>query len=235
MNTQASHCEEFEIAALRRARGALEPSVTERLDAHLGACPSCRGFAATAAATESALRARARDLTDGRDWDRVRHGFHARRRLDRSRKLGGLACFAVMGVVAWWALGPATGALFVAFLVGIVAFVYWRFVLPEQRRARRAEALDADLLEFYRRDLDTEIAALRGARRLVVVLTVLGVGNLLFLIADVVKELVRGRGLPDVEKYLATFVVFALVGGVMWVRGRRVLPRLLREREELGK
>ena len=91
-----------------------------------------------------------------------------------------------------------------------------------------------ELLEFYRRDLDREIAGLRGARQLVVVLTVLGVGNLLFLIADVVKELVRGRGLPDIEKYLATFVVFALVGGVMWVRGRRVLPRLLREREELG-
>jgi hypothetical protein len=212
----------------------LEPPAADRLDAHLSSCAECRRFAATAEATATTLRGRARAAAEGRDWDRVRAGFVARRRLDRRRKLGGLASFFVMGAMGWWAMGPAHGALFAAFVGAIGVFVHVRLFRPEERLARRAEAADADVLDFYRRDLDKEIRGLRGGRLVLLVLGILLASNLLLMVAAIATELARGRPLPNVESYVATGVVFTVIGAVMWLRGRRALPRLERERAELG-
>ena len=232
--THRSSCEEFEIAALRRSRGAIDAGMVERLQAHLGSCTGCHGFAATAEATEAALRGRVRAASDGRDWDRVRAGFRARRRVDRNRKLRGLASFAVMVAIAWSVGGPITGAAFAVLFALIGALLYRWFLVPEQRRWRDVESIDTEMLAFYRSDLDKEIAGLRGGRPLLVVFGLLLAMNALLMAGHIVKEILLGNGLPRLETYLATFVTFAALGGVFWLRARLLLPRLERERRELG-
>jgi len=234
MTTTTSSCEQFEIAALRQARGALDAEATARLATHLVSCAGCRDFAATASATEAAMRLRVREASAGRDWETVRARFWARRRLDRNRKLRGLASFVLIFGLTAWSLGPVAGTGVALFAVAMLAIGWWRVVLPEQRRARAARSVDADLLAFYRRDLDQELARLRGSRLLVVVMVVLFASNLVLMLGHVAKEMWLGHGFPDVQSYVATFVVFAVIGGMMWCHGRYRLPRLERERRELG-
>ncbi len=234
MTTQTGPCEEFEIAALRRTRGALDATATAQLSTHLAACSSCRRFATTAEATEAALRGQARAAVAERDWEHVRASFRLRRRSERNRKLRGLACVLTIVALQWWALGPLAGAITATFGVVVLVFAWFRYVLPRERRARQVESVDTEMLAYYRQELDEEIGGLRSSRPLVVVLLVLYAATLVLMVANVAKELVLGHGFPNIENYVATFIVFTLVGGGMWWRGRHVLPRLERERRELG-
>ncbi|MBI5431466.1 MAG: zf-HC2 domain-containing protein [Planctomycetes bacterium] len=234
MNNQATQCEAFELAALRRTRSALDPAEESRLEAHLRACAPCREFAATLEATSVAMSSHARSATAALDWERVRTGFVARRRAERNQRLRGLGAILLLVGIIGWSLGPAAGATFAALALALIGVGYWRLVRPQLRRAQAVATLNTDMLAFYRADLDQEIRGLKGARQLVVVLALLFALNAIFMLGHVVREQLLGHDFPNVRSYVATFITFALVGGAMWLRGRAVLPRLERERAELG-
>jgi hypothetical protein len=120
------------------------------------------------------------------------------------------------------------------FFTTLVVVLYRKFLRPEQRLWRDVESIDTEMLAFYRSDLDKEIEGLRGGRLLLVVFGGLFALNALLMAGHIVKEVLLGNGIPRLETYLATFVTFALLWGVFWLRARVVLPRLERERRELG-
>jgi len=234
MVTPSNPCEEFEIATLQRVRGALDAASIAGLETHLRSCSGCRHFADSADVTEAALRGRVREAANRRDWDRVRAGFRARLRTNRNKMLWELASFVPMVAIGLWVFEPTTGIVFALLVLAIPAFVYWRLIIPKGRRARQAESIDTEMLNYYRKDLDDEIRGLRGGRLLIIAFGALFAWTLLFMTVRVVEALLRGQGFPNVESDVATFVTFALIGGVMWLRSRSVLPRLVRERAELG-
>lgn len=227
-------CEEFEIDVLRRAGHALEGQAAARLEAHLLSCASCQNFAAEFGATDDILRGRVQAASAVRDWDAVRARFRGRRRALSNRQLRGLAAFVVMVAITWSVAGPSVGLAFAGWFAGIAGYVYWRFVLPERRRVSRLEAVDTDLLAFYRASLDQEIEGLRSGRPLMVVFGLLFVMNALLMVGHVVWRVVRGEEVSPLGSHLATFGVFAVLAGFFWLRGRVLLPRVLRERRELG-
>jgi hypothetical protein len=185
-------------------------------------------------ATEEALRGRVQTVAAGRDWDAVRDRLRVRRRAGRNQQLRGLGASAVLVAITWWVTGPVAGMVLAAWFAGLACFVYWWFVLPERRRVSRLESVDTDMLAFYRSSLDQEIAGLRSGRPLIIVFGCLFVMNALLMAGHVVWRLVLGEGLPPLGSYLVTFVVFAVLGGAFWLRGRFALPRLERERREFG-
>ena len=229
MTSDASACEEFEIAALRRARGALDTEAAGRLAAHLAGCGACRGFAATAVATEAALRGRAaaeRPLPD-----RARDAMRRRLGDARSRLVRGLGVVAVIVALEAWSQG-ATGALIVGGLAAaIVAVGFVTVVLPRRRQAMAA-ATGGDLLGYLRTDLDWEIGELRKARPALAVLGLLGAALFVLTIFNIVKDLWLVPRPVETAKYVAPLVISALVGVRLWHDVRRRLPRLERERED---
>jgi hypothetical protein len=234
MQTHVSPCEEFEVAALRRTRGALGPEEAARLAAHLGTCAACRAFAATAEATEAALRDRVDVASSGRDWDALRTSFRARRSRSRAMKILGFVVVAILLALDWWTMDPVFALVLTVLLAAIVVVAFWVKILPEARRARQAEKADVDLVAYYRQDLDKEIGELRTSRPIVTVVVWLAAALPVLFAANLVKERWLGHPFPDVRREVVGILSMALVAGPMWYRTRRVLPRLEREREELA-
>lgn len=228
MQIESNPCEPFEVALLRRAHGALDAEGAASLDRHLLTCAACRAYAADAGASPWPTPPAAPD------WGAVLAGFRTHRQAERRRALVGAGALVLVMGGAAVTLGPWAGgalALGTGLALGYHTLVVAR---PEARRLRALESDRAGLVERYRADLDRRLADLRGARQVVFVTGLLMVLNLVFMLAKVTRELALGRGLPDVESHLATFVTFAVVGAVMAAHGRRALPRLERERAELG-
>jgi hypothetical protein len=234
MKPAADAHEEFEIASLRRARGALDAAASARLAAHLASCGACRSFAATAEATQAALRGRVVAAAGGRDWDRVRAAFRARRRHRTRATRTGLAMLTAIVALETWAFGPAWGAALGVFALVVLVFGLFRTILPNARRAREAERVDAELLDFFRRDLDHEIEELRRSKPLLPV--VLWIYALLVLVTAglVAKRLWITHEPVEWPELLVPVVVVTGVWVPIWRRVRVSLPRLERERQELA-
>ena len=219
-------CEEFEIAALRLARGSLAADEAARLGVHLAGCAACRGFAASAQATQAALRDRVVGASAGRDWD----GAALRRRVTGIwRRVA--ACVAVLvGTFAlnWWENGLRSALGLGALCTVVLAAGLWLAHWPRIRRARRAEAAGEDLLACYRADLDGELARLRTSRGAAAAIAVL----------DVVVIATRARSvlLHGVAErvHLVQLVCAVSLLAFMAYRFLVALPRLERERRELG-
>jgi hypothetical protein len=232
MTSDADPHEEFEIAALRRARGALDEEGVARLDAHLGTCAACSGFAATAAATTDALRGRVRRSSASRDWTRIRSGLDARAKELRRRLIPPLVVDCVLVAIVWPLKGPGYAAL----LAGIAAlglaglFVFW--ILPRQRAARRAARSDTALLKYYRADLDREIRAFQSAKVCAFLVGAVWLYLAGSFIATAQNAWRAGR------PYDVTDNVIMLLGNagamaLMAYQGWVLLPRLERERKDL--
>ena len=231
MTTETDHCEEFEIAALRRTRSALDARDADRLEAHLRGCAACRRFATTAEATGAALRGRVRTAETDRDWDDVRSAFRARRRRTRLAAAAAWALTPPLVALFWWTLPPlVSGVVTACLVVGLVAAS--RGGAAEAARARLAESVDHDLLAFYRADLDREIAVLRGSRPLFPLLSI-SFGVMIVVTLALLARSVLVDGTFD-PKFLMPLTVLPAVYGWLWRRARIVLPRLERERGELA-
>jgi hypothetical protein len=234
MTTAAGLHEEFEIAALRRARAALDGAAAERLFAHLTTCSACRGFAETAEATGRALRRRAERATAERDWNDVRAGFRRRLALDRSRLARGLLVVAAIVALNWWQQGPVSAAVVGGFAAVVVAVGLLAVVMPRMRRARRAETVDTDLLAYYRADLDREIDGLRKCRPFLGVLTVLCAAVVVLTFVNIAKDLWLQPRPFEAARAVVPILMVSLLAIPAWYRDRVVLPRLERERRELS-
>jgi hypothetical protein len=232
MTTAADPHEEFEIAALRRARGALDGDLTRRLEAHLSSCDSCRSFAAAAEATAGALRGLARTATSSRDWDAMRSAFRAHRNARRRGARTAWALTPPLVAVLLWTLSPPLSWCLVAWLI-VMLVLASRSDANEARRARLAGVVSADLLAFYRADLDREIALIRKSKPLFPMLAVSFGLMIVASLALLVKALIADDRPFDEPQLLMPLVVLPIVFAWLWRRVRVVLPRLERERKEL--
>jgi len=232
MTSSADPHEEFEIAALRRARGALDAAGVARLGQHLATCAACRGFAATAEATENALHGRTRTATTSRDWESTRAAFRDRRRAVRRGALTAWALTPPLVAVFWWTLAPPLFWCLVAWMSAMLV-VASRAGAEDARRARRAEVVDADLLAFYRTDLDREIAVIRGSKPLFPILAASFGAMIVATLALLAKALFFDDRPFAEPQLLMPLVVLPIVFAWLSRRVRVVLPRLERERKEL--
>jgi hypothetical protein len=231
MTTSADPHEEFEIDALRRARGALDAEGVARLEAHLAGCARCRGFAETAEATETALRARSggtRDLTV------VTAAFvrHLRRdvAIRASQAFGGGALVActVLWTQGWeYGLFGVVGAA-----VGVAAGVY--FVLLPRRRRRLADAAARpDYFAYYRRELDKEIKGLRALRPIVRVVGVICAAVVVVSVLNVFVKWGETGEFRAVRIAVGALLMSTLATIPSWYNAYRLLLRLERERRDL--
>jgi hypothetical protein len=233
MTTDTSACEEFEIAALRRARGAIDAAGAARLEAHLGTCTACRAFAETAAVTEQALRGRSRRASAGRDWVRIRAGLDARSKDLRKHVVRSLGVTWILVALAWLLEGVPFALFTGGASVVTVAVVVIFHVLPRERAARRAARSDAALLAWYRADLDREIRSLRVARPMVFVLGALWLGTCALSASQMIFAWSAGRPF-DSRLQLFPPLVIAFVIAQFAYQGWVRLPRLERERKDLA-
>jgi hypothetical protein len=234
MTTAADSHEEFEIAALRRARGALDAEGAARLEVHLATCAGCRAFGEIATAAEAALHARASAATVGRDWAAVRGGFARRVARDRTRIVRGVAVVAVIVALNWWMQGPVSAAVIGGMAAALVIVGLLTVVLPRTRRARRAERVDEDLIAYYRADLDREIDGLRKSKPLLGILSVLCAGVVVLTAVNVVKDVWLQPRPFEAARDVGPVIMVSFLAIPAWYRARVVLPRLEREREDLA-
>jgi len=232
MTTAADPHEEFEIAALRRSRGALDVAAVARLDVHLATCAACRSFAATAEATEAALGGRTRTASASRDWAATRAAFRGRRHALRRGALTAWALTPPLVAVFWWTLAPPLFWCLVAWW-SVMLVVASRRGAEDARQARRAEVVDEELLSFYRAHLDGEIAVIRRSKPLFPLLTA-SFGALIVANLALLAKALFFDDRPFAEPQLMMpLVVLPTVFAWLWRRVRVVLPRLERERREL--
>lgn len=229
MQIDSNSCEPFEVALLRRAHGALDAHSAASLDRHLAACADCRAYAAGAEAPPYPTAPPA-----ALDWRAILEGFRAHRRAARRRALLGTGALVLLVSGTAVTLGPWAGGALALGTALAAGYHVAAVVGPEARHLRALESDRASLVDRYRADLDRRLSELRGARQVVFITGLLLVINLAFMLAKIARELWHGRAFPDVESHLATFVTFTVVGAVMAAHGRRALPRLERERAELG-
>jgi hypothetical protein len=234
MDAAVNPCEEFEIAALLRARRALDSAALVRLNTHLAGCSGCRRYAATAVATETALRRRVREAATTRNLATIRERFRRRHVHQRALMLWFVVVIDVDFALFWWSLGAefalwATGATAV-----VLAGVYVVLILPARRQERLAAATEVDLLRYYRKALDAEIAGHRMARSMLPFMAV--VFGLVALAASMhgMKESVRGHDIPNWRFDITMAVTNGLNLAGLWYRSRVLLSRRERERKELA-
>src|SRR5262245_55350788 len=134
MTSVADPHEEFEIAALRRARGALDAEGVARLDAHLAACAACRSFASTAEATEAALRVRGVEAAARRALPNVREVADRRARGMLLRAVIGVSAWAAITALDIWARGFASVAVPAIIGAATIAGGASFLLLPRLRR-----------------------------------------------------------------------------------------------------
>lgn len=235
MTSASDPHEEFEIAALRRARGALDDEGVTRLDAHLATCAACRDFGAVAEATEQALRARGHAAVAKASPESVRSGLGALQRVRRTKALRDAAGITLLVPVVWW--GIAWWFALWVVVSGVLSFAL-RGVRELDRRRRLQRSDEIDLLTQFRFDLDAEIARLRRMERY---------GPLLFGVCAVeavrtaciaLARLVNGRPIADSRFVLTELVIVLIAIAVIvwpqWRRSKSELPSLVRSREDLG-
>jgi hypothetical protein len=232
MTSDADPHEEFEIAALRRAHGALDAEGVARLDEHLATCVDCCAFAATAAATADALRGRAVRSSASRDWTRIRSGLDARMAAVRRRFAARLAMTCALVAGCWWVKGFEWAVVVAGVSAVAMGGVFVFYTLPRERTARRAAQSDYALLVFYRTDLDQEIASLRASRAFVFLLGAIWIGLAVLFVSTAQDAWRDGRPYDPSFRILllsANLVLVVLKAHRAWV----VLPRLERERRDL--
>jgi len=264
MTTPDDPHEEFEIAALLRARRALDSSAMARLDAHLAACAACRSYAATAAATESMLRRRVREAAGVRDWDKIRDAVRARSGRDRNRMLISAAVLAAyLATMCVWPreldgdegrgpVGPVSWAIILT--IGLLVTIV-------RSRSRRRRALAAEekapveLARFHRREVEKEIDQLRSRRTFALMAIAV------FVVVDLLAlaQIASGRRFfartvhvedppgshvyyerpddrrPDWRPLVHVALLHTALVWWFWYRTFFVLPRLERERRDLAK
>jgi predicted anti-sigma-YlaC factor YlaD len=243
MTSDSDPHEEFEIAALRRARAALDEDGVARLDAHLATCAACRGFAATDAAAATALRRRAAEAAASRDLAKTRASVRARAARDRVR-LANVAILAALVFVLIlsmegrgigdWDWQEIASLLVVHATIPVVVYVAW--YLPRRRRDAEAESLaSGELLRNHRRDLDKEVGDLvwRQDRAVGVVTTILFMDLYYAHEEAQLDDLLPGYANWRKIAVLAAIGVYVAT----WVGWRYFvdLPRLERERRDLGR
>jgi hypothetical protein len=220
MTTTTSPHEEFEIAALRRARGALDADGAARLDAHLATCAACQGFAETAAATGRRWAARTRTATASRDWAATRAAFRDRRRA-RGWPPDGVGADAARRCSGGRSRRRCSGR---------------RVVVRDARRVakgrggRRAGATSrvVDELAFWARG--REIAVIRRSKPLFPMLAASFGG----LIAVNLALLAKALFFDDRPSAAGLLILWSSCPVRLARRAQVVLPRLERERLELG-
>ena len=157
-------CEEAEIASGMRQHGALAPTETTALEAHLATCASCRAFAAMSRETERAMQARVMEEVGRIDWNTIGAGLQRLKQYDGMAWARTLVLVCVLtGFVAikvpraeMW-VDLASTAVFGAL---IIAYRWWQ-------TSQRAEALKAaqdsplELLVIYRNLTETIVKQIR--------------------------------------------------------------------------
>jgi len=234
MTTTTSPHEEFEIAALRRARGALDADGVARLEAHLATCAACRGFSSMDAATKTAMRRRAREAVALRNWEKCRAVVRSRQQRVRKLFLWYVAIITVLVAIAGWRIG-ATSALIVGvacILTSATMALAW--FIPFRRRATKAESDGpVELLRFCRFELDSKINAIHGNARIRWVM----LPFYLFMLAACISRSLRDDSLarPNGSWLYAFQPLFLWTGYLftLWYKALVLLPRLERERREL--
>jgi hypothetical protein len=164
----------------------------------------------------------------------VRARFRLHTAAVRRRAMLSIPMIGLLLAVDWWGFGPVggmviTGAAGVTLLVMLFAVVW-----PRRRAALRASAVSGDLLGFYRKDLDRKISALRKGRSLFPVAAILGGVAMLLGIWSIIADHVADRDLAHARTQIAMVVSMGVCLLPQWHRIRVDLPRLERERQELG-
>ncbi len=225
-------CNEWELRIERRGHGALAADDAGELDAHLAECAPCSAYAGLARGMERTMQTAGAELGEKIDWARVRAGVDqgARR---AQRELWAVAVYAI-GITAVWVLIPpwqkalASPALVTVLVAAIIpAAVLCAIALRHARgralSAGAARTSNGAALGWMREELDARIRERR---------------NVLFLevaICALLAVVALLEQIPDEGAFRLFFVagVAVVFGDAAWT-AFRALPRLQRERNELG-
>lgn len=225
-------CDGFEIAIEMRLHDAADRHASDRLDAHLATCPSCRQFEIEARTSEKTMRGRVRPLENSFDDARIREKI---RRAQRNPWLtpvlvaAGFFSFIALAALDSWLYGhPFAFAKYPRVIVFFAA-VTALFVLRSAQTVfglRRAERRRDDLLPTLRRDVDRRIRATVFSN---IVIGGLALFNLLLW-----PFMTPSPGAGFMRQEIGfVLCVAGLLGGAIY--GFAVaLPRLRRERAELA-
>jgi hypothetical protein len=225
-------CNEWEVRIERRGHGALAADEAGELEAHLAECAPCRAYAGLARGSERTMQTAGAELGERIDWERVRAGVdHGARRARRELWVG---AFFAMGITAVWVTippwqkvlaSPVVVTVLLAALIPAAALcaIAFRHIRGRALSAGAARTSDGAALGWMREELDGRIRERR---------------NVLFLevaICALLAVVALLEQIPDEGSFRLWFVAGAAVvsGDAAWT-AFRALPRLLRERNELG-
>lgn len=221
-------CAEWEIAIEKRGHEALASSENAALQAHLAGCASCRAYAGLAHGMERTMQTAGAEL-DGRiDWQRVRAEVEqGARRARHELWAGGAWALFCIAVVPWRQLlaAPIPLAVLVAALVpaALLCAIVYRQTRGRALSAGASRASDAAALGWLREELNARI---RGRRRALF----LEVAACAVVAAVALLEQVPDRAWLRLVLVAGVVLVFGDAGWAAF----RALPRLERERAELG-
>jgi len=222
-------CAEWEIQIERRWHGALAPEDAAALDAHLPTCASCRTYADMVQGTERTMQNAA--AVANIDWEKVRAGVNKGARTAR-RELWVGAAWALLYVAVAASKMPSPGEMLARPIVPVVLLaalapalaltaLAFRHARGRALSAGAARKSDGAALGWVRGELDTRIRARRNGLFLEVAL------------CAVVAAVALFNELPGEVRIMLGLGMAVVVADAAWA-AFRALPRLQRERGELG-
>ena len=222
-------CREFQVAIEMRLHGALEADMTAGLDEHLASCEACRRFETLARKTEGTMNTCANTAASGMDWERVRKKIEAmerglHRELSWPTTLFAMAIGAATGAVTVWAVGsknPLYDSIFLCVFLAVLIWYCRRGLRRRLQELKQVEGVREEIVQYYRKDVERRIKVQRRCM----------LPSLLFGLFFI------GVGLCTASS--ATSIAFYVAWGLIWIllplySRVAVLPRLQRERKELG-
>lgn len=226
-------CDEWQIRIERRDHGEQSPEEALALEAHVESCETCRTYAGVALGTEATMRAAGAELGTHIDWQRVHAGVErGARRARLELGLGVVWALVSLGVVVHHvplldvllASGVAMAVLIASLIPSVaLAVVAYRYTLGRARSARMVRQSDGASLNWMREELDARIRARRSALFWEVAFCGLIAAVALF------EDL---GGHDGVRVAFGMFVAASVTDAA--IAAFRTLPRLARERDELG-
>lgn len=222
-------CREFQIAIEMRLHGALADERAAGLDEHLASCDACRRFETLAEKTKATMSMRANTVVSKMDWERVLERIKATERglhqdLSWGRTLSAITIGVAIGVASLWLAGSRDTLFNIIFPCIFIPAFTWLQRCGVRRRLqelKQAELVRDEIVQHYRKDVERRIRVLRRS----------------ILAAPLFGIFCMGAGLY--RAFSATSIAFHVILGLAFIllplyTRIAVLPRLQRERKELG-